>query len=161
MGDRLAPPTRRLVLNTPRVVSPDRAIWIPAGTWHEHRFFGHSAFHSVGFPSSTAPLPGQQPTVVSAAGLVGNLVIACTETGLLTAERRRVRAVLLDRLRRVPIAPLSVPRAEDDRLARACELVTQNLTRPRSLEWLARAVQTSDRTLRRLFKDEFGITYPQ
>ncbi len=143
------------------VAAPDRAVWIPAGIWHEHRFYGHTSFHSVGFTSVAAPLPGDAPTVVAAGGLIRELVIACTEAGLRPGEERRIRAVLIDRLGRVEVQPLSLPRAQDPRLARACRLVTDDLSQLRSITWLARAAGTSDRTLTRLFRSEFGTTYPQ
>ena len=142
------------------VAAPDRAAWIPAGIWHEHRFYGPTSFHSIGL-TAAAPLPGDTPTVVAAGGLIRELVIACTEAGLRPAEERRIRAVLLDRLGRVEVQPLSLPRAQDPRLARACQLVTDDLSQPRPITWLARAAGTSDRTLTRLFRAEFGTTYPQ
>lgn len=143
------------------MAAPDRAVWIPAGIWHEHRFYGPTSFHSIGLSSAAAPLPGDTPTVVAAGGLIRELVIACTEAGLRPAEERRIRAVLLDRLGRVEVQPLSLPRAQDPRLARACQLVTGDLSQPRPITWLARAAGTSDRTLTRLFRAEFGTTYPQ
>jgi AraC-like DNA-binding protein len=143
------------------VAAPDRAVWIPAGIWHEHRFYGHTSFHSVGFTSATAPLPGDAPTVVAAGGLIRELMIACTEAGLQPAEEQRIRAVLIDRLGRVEVQPLSLPRARDPRLAQACRLVTDDLSQIRTIAWLARATGTSDRTLSRLFRAEFGTTYPQ
>jgi AraC-like DNA-binding protein len=149
------------------VAAPDRAVWIPAGIWHEHRFYGHTSFHSVGFMTSPTHLPiplhlpAATPTVVAAGGLIRELMIACTEAGLRPAEERRIRAVLIDRLGRVEVQPLSLPRAQDPRLARACQLVTDDLSQPRPISWLARAAGTSDRTLTRLFRTEFGMTYPQ
>jgi AraC-like DNA-binding protein len=143
------------------VASRDRAVWIPAGTWHEHRFYGGSLFHTVGFPVHDAPLPDTSPTVLAVSGLIRELLIACTEPHLPPTETRRIRAVLHDRLRRAHVRPLSLPTARDPRLAHACRLVTADLTRPRSVDWLARSVGTSERTLTRLYRTEFGTTYPQ
>ncbi|HEY2272334.1 MAG TPA: helix-turn-helix transcriptional regulator [Jatrophihabitantaceae bacterium] len=143
------------------VAAPDRAVWIPAGIWHEHRFHGHSSFHSIGFRADIAGLRDDVPSVVAAGGLVRELVIACTEPGLRPNEERRIRAVLADRLRHVDVQPLALPRARDARLAHACRLVTDDLAQPRSIGWLGREVSTSERTLTRLFRTEFGTTYPQ
>src|SRR5262249_46935903 len=38
------------------VASKDRAVWLPGGTWHAHRFYGASEFHTVGFPRAKPPL---------------------------------------------------------------------------------------------------------
>jgi AraC-like DNA-binding protein len=144
------------------VASPDRAVWIPAGVWHEHRFYGRSSFHTVGFRYGDAAVPlGGSPTVVSVNGLLRELLIACTEPGLPADEAERIRAVLNDRLARAAVAPLVLPTARDARLAEACRLVVDDLSRPRTLDWLAHAVGASPRTLSRLFRAEFGTTYPQ
>ena len=57
--------------------------------------------------------------------------------------------------------PISLPAAHDARLAEACDLVLADLRQPQTLAWLARNVSTSERTLARLFRAEFGMTYPQ
>jgi AraC-like DNA-binding protein len=141
--------------------SYDRAVWIPAGMWHQHRFYGQSSFHTIGLPVGEAPLPDSSPTIVAVSGLLRELLIACTDAELPTAESRRIRAVLRDRLRRAIVQPLALPTAQDRRLIDACRLVESDLRQPRTLAWLARAVSTSERTLARLFRTEFGMTYPQ
>ena len=93
--------------------------------------------------------------------LLRELLVACTEPGLPADEARRIRAVLLDRLRRAHVQPLALPTARDPRLAHACELVIDDLRQPRPLAWLARRAGVSERTLTRLFRTEFGMTYPQ
>lgn len=151
-------------IQTPRgawIGAPDRAVWIPAGTWHEHRFYGAISFHSIGFPTGDPPLPVDAPTVVAVSGLVRELVLACTAPDLPAAEAQRIRTVLRDRLRRADVQALSLPTARDPRLAHACRLVTDDLARPVPIGVLARAVGASERTLARLFRAEFGRTYPQ
>ncbi|MGV9673692.1 AraC family transcriptional regulator [Nocardia sp. NPDC003482] len=139
----------------------DRAIWIPAGCWHEHEFHGPTRFHTVGF---TAPLiPGRDtPLVLTATPLVRELIIACTTADALpTPELDRLRAVLLDRLRRCPEQPLRLPAPRDPRLRDACALVDADLTTPWTLADLGRAIGASERTLTRLFRTELGMTYPR
>ena len=143
------------------VASRDRAIWVPARIWHEHRVYGQSSLHVVGFPVNDAPLPDSSPTVVTVTGLLRELLIACTEPDLPAPETRRIRAVLNDRLRRAHVQPLTLPAASDPRLAHACQVVVNDLRQPRAVTWLARHVGTSERTLARLFHTEFGMTYPQ
>lgn len=143
------------------VVSHDRAVWIPAGVWHQHRFYGQCAFHTLGFAVAEAPLPDGSPTIVAVNRLLRELLIACTDDSLPAVESRRIRMVLHDRLRRATVQPLTVPTAQDARLADACRLVESDLSQARSLWWLAHGVSTSERTLTRLFRTEFGMTYPQ
>jgi AraC-like DNA-binding protein len=153
------------------VGSRDRAVWIPAGTWHEHRTYGATTVHTVGFVPDDGALPSagpsagvlsaDSPTVLAVDGLLRELLLAYTDPALPAAESRRIRAVVRDRLRRAYAQPLTLPSARDPRLARACELVAADLRQPRALTWLAREVGVGERTLNRLFRGEFGMTYPQ
>ncbi|MFI6543259.1 AraC family transcriptional regulator [Streptomyces prunicolor] len=170
------------------IASNDRAVWIPAHTWHEHRFYGRSRFHTVGFPAhGRAPLlDAERPTVVAVDPLVRELLIALTSTPLTSTpltdtaltdttltdttrtgtaltgtETRHIEAVLRDRLRRVTAEPVALPAARDRRLADACRLVEEELHQPCTLAQLAARVHTSERTLSRLYRDEFGLTFPQ
>ena len=143
------------------VAARERGVWIPAGVWHQHRLYGRSAIHTVGFGLDGPPLAADRPVVIAVDALVRELVIATTAADLTAAEEQRLRAVLHDRLPQADIRPLTLPTARDDRLARACALVTEDLGRPRSLAHLARRTGTAERTLSRLFRAEFGRSYPQ
>ncbi|MGW7353258.1 AraC family transcriptional regulator [Streptomyces sp. NPDC054784] len=143
------------------VASRARAVWIPAGTWHQHRVHGRSSVHTLGFAVEDTLLRSEEPVVVSVDALARELIIACSEPSLPPPEARRLRAVLRDRLRRAPVEPLTLPVADDVRLRRACALVVDDLRQPRTTGWLARRVGASERTLARLFRTEFGMTYPQ
>jgi AraC-like DNA-binding protein len=143
------------------VASIDRALWVPAGTWHEHRFYGESSFHTVGFPTTKPPLSTETPTVIAVDGLLRELLVALTGPALSPEETRHIHALLRDRLRHATIQPLALPTPRDARLAEVCHLVESDLPNPRTLAWLAPRVNASQRTLSRLFRTEFGMTYPQ
>lgn len=145
------------------IASDDRALWIPANTWHEHRFYGRSRFHTIGFPArGRAPLlDSEHPTVIAVDPLVRELLIALTGTPLTATETRHIEAVLRDRLRRITAQPVALPAAHDRRLADACRVVENDLRRPYTLAQLATLTHTGERTLSRLFRDEFGLSYPQ
>ena len=143
------------------VAGRDRGIWIPARIWHEHRFYGQTIFHTMGFPATTLTLNDASPTVIAVDPLVRELIIACTQGDVPAAEAKRIRGVLSDRLRRAEVQPLSLPTAQDPRLIEACRLVQADLAQPRTLTWIAAHLHTSQRTLARLFRAEFGSTYPQ
>lgn len=143
------------------IAPADRAIWIPAGHWHEHRFYGPTRFHCVAFPAESSP-EWATPTVVTAPPLVRELVITCSApAGLPEAEIDRMQQVLLDQLRRSPRQRLNLPAARDERLRRACALVEQDLTVVWTLAALGRHIGASERTLTRLFRTELAMTYPQ
>lgn len=143
------------------VASRDQAVWVPEGTWHEHRYYGRTSLHTVGFTTEHAPLHSDSPIIVAVDGLLRELIVACAESDLTQAESARLKAVLTDRLHRAEIQTFTLPVARDPRLADTCRLVEDDLRQPRSLSWLARRTGTSERTLTRLFRAEFGTTYPQ
>lgn len=139
-----------------------RAIWVPAGTVHEHRAYGETDMHTIGLPTTENPLSLDAPAVLAVGPLLRELIIDYTrdpdDEG---AERRRLRAVLLDQLRHSPRQPIRLPNPRDPRLASVCELLAADPADSRSLAALGAQVGASERTLSRLFADELGMTFPQ
>ncbi|MEU7854821.1 helix-turn-helix transcriptional regulator [Nonomuraea sp. NPDC049141] len=144
------------------VAPANRAIWVPAGTVHEHRAHGDTDLRLVGLPVADNPLNLQRPAVLAVGPLLRELIIAYTQDpddgG---AERQRLRAVLLDQLRRSPEQPFHLPTARDPRLAAVCAILHDDPADRRTLAQLGRQAGTSDRTLARLCRGELGMTFPQ
>ncbi|MEU4831327.1 helix-turn-helix transcriptional regulator [Streptosporangium sp. NPDC023615] len=148
------------------VAPATRAIWIPAGAVHEHRAYGDTLLHLVGLPVEDNPLRLDRPAVIGVDPLLRELIVAYTERpdgrpDDLTAERLRLRAVLLDRLRRSTQQPVHVPAAEDPRLATVCGILRDDPADDRTLARLGAVVGVSDRTLSRLCRAELGMSFPQ
>jgi len=135
-----------------------RAIWVPAGTPHEHRAYGTTDVRLVGLPVN--PLGLDAPAVLSVSPLLRELIIAYTEVDP-SEERLRMRAVLLDQLRLATQQPLRLPAARDSRLVAVCALLAKDPADTRSLASLGAQVGASERTLSRLFRAEFAMTFPQ
>jgi AraC-like DNA-binding protein len=172
------------------VAPATRAIWIPAGAVHEHRAYGDTVLHLVGLPVEDNPLCLDRPAVIGVDPLLRELIIAYTgqpeghpdertdehhvehrvgrpggrpaeRPGVPAAERLRLRAVLLDRLRRSTQQPVHVPAARDPRLAAVCAVLRDDPADDRTLARLGAEVGVSDRTLSRLCRAEFGMSFPQ
>lgn len=143
------------------VASKDRAIWMPSGTWHEHRAYGAAVIHTVGFDAGVPPLDPGAPAIVAVTGLVHELLLALTDPVTPPPEADRLLAVLRDRLRRTSQEPISLPAASDPRLSCACTITLEHLETPLPLSALADAARTTERTLSRLFRKETGMSYPQ
>jgi AraC-like DNA-binding protein len=140
-----------------------QAIWVPAGTVHEHRAYGRTDVHLVGLPITANPLQLNAPAVLTVEPLLRELIIEYTrdpEDGD-PAERDRLRAVILDRLRRSPRQPVHLPTPHDARLAAVCALLHDDPADARPLALLGAQVGASERTLSRLFRAEFHMTFPQ
>lgn len=139
-----------------------RAIWIPAGCAHAHRAYGRLDLRLLGVPANTNPLGLHSPAVLSVSPLLRELILECTrDPDLSGPERDRLRAVLLDQLRTSPQQPIHLPAPSDPRLAAVCALLEEDPTDPRTLAALSAAVHVGERTLSRLFRAEFGQTFPQ
>ena len=141
----------------------NRAIWIPAGCWHEHRFHGHTQFHGVALNPQRYRGGPTAPTVLAVSPLMRELIIACSQADATHAdEHHRMLAVLHDQLQATSIRePLWLPTPGDARLRQACTLITENLTEPLTLQQIGNRIGVAQRTLSRLFADELGMTYPQ
>ncbi|UYQ77769.1 helix-turn-helix transcriptional regulator [Glutamicibacter sp. JL.03c] len=144
------------------VASPGRAFLIPAGVKHEHRTYGNTLLHlfnSAGPGLVARGLAG--PEVVAVDALLHEVLKAVTDPALSEEEVAHLECVLNDRVRRTPVTGLRLPQPNDPRLREACRLVQDDLGDVYTLPRLARSVHVSERTLARLFKAEFGQTYPQ
>ncbi|WP_344519378.1 helix-turn-helix transcriptional regulator [Streptomyces rectiviolaceus] len=148
------------------VAPATRAIWVPAGTVHEHRAYGDTDLHLVGLPVTDNPLRLDRPAVLEVAPLLRELILAYTRqpeppVGGGAAERRRLRAVLLDQLRHSAQQPVHVPAARDPRLVAVCAILRADPADRRTLARLGAATGVSDRTLTRLCRAELGMSFPQ
>ncbi|NUR83744.1 MAG: helix-turn-helix transcriptional regulator [Nonomuraea sp.] len=143
------------------VAPANRAIWVPAGTVHEHRAHGTTDLRLVGLTGN--PLGLERPAVLAVGPLLRELIIAYTDddSPMTGDERERLLAVLLDRLRHAPEQPFHVPSARDPRLAAVCALLHDDPADGRTLAELGAQAGTSGRTLARLCRRELGMSFPQ
>ncbi len=145
------------------ITPTNRAIWIPAGHWHQHRFHGDTQFHAVALDPRRYRCGPAAPAVLTVGPLLRELIIACSQSrDVESAEHHRMLAVLVDQLDAAdPGAPLWLPTPTDDRLRRACELVAEDLSTALGLRQIAQRIGVAERTLSRLFRAELSLTYPQ
>ncbi|MEE6178139.1 AraC family transcriptional regulator [Mycobacterium sp. 050134] len=144
------------------IAPANRAIWVPAGCWHEHTFHGHTQFHGVALDPGRYRHGPAAPAVLAVGPLMRELIIACSRTPATdTDEHHRMLAVLHDQVRTSGREPLWAPTPVDDRLRRACALIAENLREPLTLQQIGHRVGAGQRTLSRLFGVELGMTFPQ
>lgn len=162
------------------VAPANRAIWVPAGTVHEHRAHGDTDLRLVGLTGN--PLALDRPAVLAVGPLLRELIITYTDDDTAAGpatqpapepatepgpgspgggERGRLLAVLLDQLKRAPEQPLHLPAPDDPRLAAVCASLRRDPADGRTLARLAAEAGTSERTLARLCRRELGMSFPQ
>lgn len=145
------------------ITPANRAIWIPAGCWHEHKFHGTTQFHGVALDPDRYRRGPAAPAVLAVNPLMRELIIACSQTdGTDTDEHHRMLAVLHDQLQATSIGEaLWIPTPVDGRLRQACALIADNLRESLSLRQIGDRLGVGQRTLSRLFSDELAMTFPQ
>ncbi|MFG6295539.1 AraC family ligand binding domain-containing protein, partial [Streptomyces rochei] len=80
-----------------------RALWIPAGTVHQHQAHGELDLHLVGLPITDNPLGLDKPAVLAVSPLLRELIVAYTcDPSNDSPSHRRLRAVMLDQLALAP-----------------------------------------------------------
>ncbi|WP_245939207.1 AraC family transcriptional regulator [Actinacidiphila glaucinigra] len=139
-----------------------RAIWVPAGTLHEHYAHGDTQLHLLGIAVGYNPLELDTPAVLAVGPLLRELIIAYTRTPEdRSPERDRLHAVLLDQLRTSPETPLYLPTPASALLRALYDLLRDDPADNRTLNQLGQQIGASDRTLSRLFRSDLGMTFPQ
>lgn len=144
------------------VVPPQRAVWVPALVTHQIRATGRLSMRSLYIqPDTAAELPAEC-CVVAVPPLLRELILyAVTRPRLYEpgSPDERIMAVILDRIRSLPVAPLHLPMPSDQRLRVIAAAMTANPEDARTLADWARTVGASGRTLARLFLAETGMSF--
>ncbi|TXS15124.1 AraC family transcriptional regulator [Streptomyces sp. wa22] len=139
-----------------------RALWIPAGTVHQHQAHGELDLHLVGMPAIENPLGLDKPAVLAVSPLLRELIVAYTRApDNDSPPHLRLRAVMLDQLTISPEQPLHLPAPTDPLLRELHDILCADPADNRSLDDLGREIGASARTLSRRLRDNLGLTYPQ
>ncbi|MFF9352717.1 AraC family transcriptional regulator [Streptomyces sp. NPDC014734] len=139
-----------------------RALWIPAGTVHQHQAHGGLDLHFIGLPATENPLGLDKPAVLAVSPLLRELIVAYTrDPDNDSPPRLRLRAVMLDQLTISPERPLHLPAPTDPLLRELHDILCADPADNRSLDVLGRQIGAGARTLSRRLRDDLGLTYPQ
>lgn len=146
------------------MLPPHRAGWLPPAIHHKVSISGAlSGWGVMLTPAACAGLP-QEPCVTGVSELLRALVRRATtwaEAESLQPEQERLVAVLLDEMRQAPREPLHLPMPVDRRLLRVATALLAHPDDDRTLAEMAREAGLSERTLRRLFTAETGMSLQQ
>ena len=149
------------------IAPPNRAVWIPAGSDHEHRTHGITDMRVFFMAPRQAALLPDHPAVLAMTPLAREATLALTDpasTGRgqrTAAARTRLRRVIIDELAAAPEQPLHLPEPADDRLQAIARLLDADPGNHATLAELGRHVGAGERTLSRLFRLETGMSFPQ
>lgn len=141
------------------VIPPQRAIWVPAGVYHEVTCRSAVSVRTL-YVDAAGDLP-RECRVIEVSELMRALIL---EAMLLpreydTAGRAgRIVELILDSIASPATASLCAPMPRDARLLKVCEALIEDPTRGDSLDDWASHACMSRRTFTRSFRDETGMS---
>lgn len=141
------------------VIPPQRALWIPAGHFHEVSCQGPVSLRTVYFKGTVAAFGTAHCCLVEISDFLKQLILEVAkmeteDTGGVRAGR--IIRLLTDELARMPAAPYCVPMPVDSRLLRVCRAITARPADRRSLDKWADLAGMSRRSFTRFFRKETG-----
>lgn len=144
------------------VISPEHAIWVPAGMPHTVGAMHGASFRNLYVATdAAADLPGVG-TQLQVTPLLRELVLEferLQDPHLQQAYSRQISQVLLAHLQRLPRLDFHLPWPQTPMLLRLCEALFQSPADDRSLDDWGNQLGASARTLSRRFERETGITF--
>lgn len=144
------------------VVPPQRAVWLPGGMEHRIDARGPVAMRTLYVGPGAAPDLPTEVCVLHVTALLRELILAAVDMPQSfgpTSPEHRLMSVILDQIRVLPVAPLSLPMPKDRRLRRLAEALLDDPSDGRGLEAWARDAGASPRTLARLFQRETAMSF--
>ena len=141
------------------VIPPQRAIWMPAGAYHEVTCRSAVSVRTL-YVDAGKELPGDC-RVIEVSSLLRALILeAMTLPREYDAAGRdgRIVQLIIDSIAAPSSASLCAPMPRDSRLLRICQALIEDPTRADSIDdWAAEAFM-SRRTFTRSFRDETGMS---
>lgn len=146
------------------LMPPNRLGWMPPGVRHTASISGALSGWGVMLAPDVATGLPDMPCVLGISELMRALVRRVAGWGRLeqlTPEQERIATVLLDEIRATPHEPLHLPMPTDRRLLRVASHLLDMPDDARSFSELAAWAGLTERTARRLFFAETGLSFAQ
>jgi AraC-like DNA-binding protein/quercetin dioxygenase-like cupin family protein len=150
------------------LLPPQQAAWIPAGLEHQATMAPAVRTVAVMFDAQMIPTGGDRARILAVSPLIREMMIYALrwpiDRGVGSADDERVADAFFRTLADLVIealdheAPLSLPTSEHPIVGAAMAYTKEHLQSVTADE-VSRAVAVSERTLRRLFHDELGLSW--
>lgn len=144
------------------VIPPEQALWLPAGTEHQHFCRNKVSYRSLYIDSALSKVLGNKVRPLSIDPLLKSLILEISswpEDYEETEQTQRFILVLLDRLAMAQSNELFMPTAQDKRLLPIIKALNEQPANKETIEHWALKVGASSRTLNRLFNQNYGMGF--
>jgi AraC-like DNA-binding protein len=146
------------------VVPPNRAVWLVSGLEHEVRMSGAVKIRTLFIDAQASSHLPKTSCVIAVSSLLRELIMAAMHVPLdyeSDTRDERLMRLLLDELLEVDVLPLHLPMPSDKRLAHICETLIERPADPATVDYWARRLKITPKTVHRLFSRETGLTFGQ
>ncbi|MGE2717092.1 AraC family transcriptional regulator [Mycolicibacterium litorale] len=146
------------------LVPPQQAAWLPMGLEHQATMNADVRTVAVMFDSALIPDGGNRARILAVSPLIREMMIYALRWPIDRAHSDPVSDAFFQTLGNLVIealdheAPLSLPSSEHPIVAAALAYTKEHLQSV-TAEEVSRAVAVSERTLRRLFAEELGLSW--
>lgn len=143
------------------VITPEQAVWIPAGARHATSALHGAAFRNLYVDDAPGLGMPAQCTPYAISALMRALIVELEQAGARgegAAYQAKLHDLLCEQLRRLRPLGLHLPWPQSPRLRQLCEALYARPADARGLEAWGRALGMSPRTLARRFEKEVGMT---
>ncbi len=146
------------------IVPPQHALWMPPEIDHNMQAIRRATLRTLYVrPDMLPPSFPSHPTVIRVSPFLRELLLRAAMVPIDYAEGSQDARILAALLGEIELAchafDFCLAPARDKRLSRICDAIISDPASDGSLEDWASLVGTSSRTLARLFKKEFGVTF--
>lgn len=146
------------------VLSPLRALWVPAGVKHQMRSHGPVELRTLFIRQSDQghdSMPDSE-CVVPVSALLKELILRATELPMEydeTGPEGKIMDLILSEIKPSKGGRLYLPALEDERLKRLEAMLRRDMSDNRNLEAWAGELHISGKTLNRLIRKETGTSF--
>jgi AraC-like DNA-binding protein/mannose-6-phosphate isomerase-like protein (cupin superfamily) len=144
------------------IVPPERAVWIPAGIFHEVTMLGPVSMRSLYIdPEMAATLPSAC-RVVGVSGLLSQLMQEAVDLPFPYERGSRadlILSLLVHEIERAPEQPLNVPFPAEPRLAARCRAYLEHPSPHETIDDWCADLAMSRRSFTRHFRAETGFAF--
>lgn len=144
------------------VVPPQRALWIPAHTYHSVYTRSELSLRSLYVAPDAHPMLPQQCVVIGVSDLLRSLIlqaICSPDEYEINGREGRIMRLILDEIALLQKAPLTLPMPKDMRLQKCCQTFLDDPSQEADLEFWAHISGMSRRSFTRLFRQQTQMSF--
>jgi len=148
--------------NNTFAVPPQRALWMAAGITHEVSCRSNVSLRTLYIDPSVVDTGDSDCRLIEVSEFLQALIIEIVNFDIrhnMNDREQMITRLLLKEIWAMPTAPYHVRMPKDERLSRACQVVTEDPANNAGLDELAELACISRRTFTRLFRQETGMSF--